>query len=114
MTMNSSLERKITELAWRDSTFSALIETDPYRALAQIGVEVPEGVKLDVRRQRRDTLYYVIPPHSGDADKSESVINQMDLWQSAELFVWIMPQKLKVQLLAMRQSYRRNNSNGST
>jgi hypothetical protein len=107
--MNCSLERKITELAWRDPLFAELLETDPHRALAQIGVEVLEGVKLYIRRQRRDTLYYVIPPHSRDTDKTESVINQMDLWQSAELFVWIMPQQLKVQLLAMRQSYRRNN-----
>ncbi|MNM08608.1 hypothetical protein D3C81_186820 [compost metagenome] len=107
--MNSSLERKITELAWRDPLFAELIERNPHQALAQIGVEVPEGVKLDIRRQRRDTLYYVIPPYSEEPDQADSVINQMDLWQSAELFVWIMPQKLKVQLLAMRQSFRRNN-----
>ncbi|MGO4546039.1 hypothetical protein SAMN04487969_101582 [Paenibacillus algorifonticola] len=107
--MNSSLERKITELAWRDPLFAEMIETDPHRALAQIGVEVPGNVKLDIRRQRRDTLYYVIPPYSEEPEKADTVINQMDLWQSAELFVWIMPQKLKVQLLAMRQSYRRNN-----
>jgi hypothetical protein len=33
----------------------------------------------------------------------------MDLWQSGELFCWIMPQTLKLELLRMRQSFRRNN-----
>jgi len=37
------------------------------------------------------------------------VINQMDLWQSGELFCWIMPQALKLELLRMRESFRRNN-----
>jgi hypothetical protein len=30
--------------------------------LASIGVEVSPGVKIDVMQQRRDTLYFVIPP----------------------------------------------------
>jgi hypothetical protein len=45
---------------------------------------------------------------AGRAEDASSIINQMDLWQSAELFCWIMPQALKLELLGMRQSYRRN------
>jgi hypothetical protein len=33
----------------------------------------------------------------------------MDLWESGDLFCWIMPQALKLELLRMRQSFRSNN-----
>lgn len=105
----TSLERRLVELSWRDPAFAELLEKDGRRALASIGVEVSPAVKINIRRQRRDTLYFVIPPLADNPADADTVIDQMDLWQSAELFCWIMPQKLKVELLSMRQSYRRNN-----
>jgi len=105
----ASLERRLVELAWTDSAFAALLQTDPRQALAIIGVEVSPGVKIDIRQQRRDTLYFVIPPLAAKPEDAETVINQMDLWQSGELFCWMMPQALKLELLSMRQSFRRNN-----
>lgn len=107
--MKQSLERALVEKAWRDPEFRKAIETDPKSALKSIGVEISDRVKIDIRMQRRDTLYYVIPPLAAHEDDAETIINQMDLWQSAELFCWIMPQALKLELLGMRQSYRRNN-----
>jgi hypothetical protein len=104
-----SLERRLVELAWTDPAFAALLQTDPRQVLAAIGVEVSPGVKIDIRQQRRDTLYFVIPPLAAKPEDSEMVINQMDLWQSGELFCWMMPQALKLELLRMRQSFRRNN-----
>uniref|UniRef100_UPI0031019490 hypothetical protein n=1 Tax=Neorhizobium sp. EC2-8 TaxID=3129230 RepID=UPI0031019490 len=107
--MKQTLERALIEKAWRDPAFRTAIETDPKSALQSMGVEVSDDVKIDIRMQRRDTLYYVIPPSAEHADDAGNIINQMDLWQSAELFCWIMPQALKLELLGMRQSYRRNN-----
>lgn len=104
----ASLERRLVELAWTDPAFAELLRTDPRRALASIGVEVSPGVKIDVRQQRRDTLYFVIPPPAAGPEDAETVINQMDLWGSGDLFCWIMPQALKLELLRMRQSFRRN------
>ena len=72
-------------------------------------MEVSPGVKIDVRRQRRDTLYFVIPPLAPQPEDAERVLDQMDLWESGDLFCWIMPQALKVELLRMRQDFRRNN-----
>ncbi|MFO1061021.1 MAG: hypothetical protein U1E53_29135 [Dongiaceae bacterium] len=106
---NASLERRLVELAWTDPAFADLLRKDPRRALASIGVEVPPDVKIDVRQQRRDTLYLVIPPLAARPEDAATVINQMDLWESGDLFCWIMPQALKVQLLQMRQSFRRHN-----
>ena len=106
---DTSLERRLVELAWTDHAFAALLQTNPRQALASIGVEVSPGVEIDVRQQRRDTLYFVIPPPAEPAEDAVKVINQMDLWQSGELFSWIMPQALKLELLRMRESFRRNN-----
>lgn len=105
----ASLERRLVELAWTNPAFAALLRKDPRGALAVIGVEVSPGVKIDVRQQRRDTLYFVVPPLAAKPEDAEKVINQMDLWQSGELFCWMMPQALKLELLRMRQSFRSNN-----
>lgn len=107
---HASLERRLVELAWTDAAFAQLLRKDPRQALATIGVEVSPGVKIDIRQQRRDTLYFVIPPLAANPQEAETVINQMDLWESGDLFCWIMPQALKLELLRMRQSFRRNNS----
>ncbi len=105
----ASLERRLVELAWTNPDFAERLQQDPRQALASIGVEVSPGVKIDVRQQQRDTLYFVIPPLATNPQDAETVINQMDLWQSGDLFCWIMPQALKLELLRMRQSFRRNN-----
>jgi len=105
----ASLERRLVELAWTDSAFAELLHKDPRKALADIGVEVSPDVKIDIRQQRRDTLYFVIPPLAARPEDAEGVINQMDLWGSGDLLCWIMPQALKLELLRMRQSFRRNN-----
>jgi hypothetical protein len=101
-----TLERALTARAWRDPDFAHLLESDPRSALAAMGIEVPDNVKLDIRTQRRDTLYFVIPPLAERPEDADRVINQMDMWQSGDLFCWIMPQALKLELLGMRQSYR--------
>ena len=104
-----TLERRLVELAWTDHAFAELLQNNPRQALAGIGVEISPEVEIDVRQQRRDTLYFVIPPLAEPTEDAEKVINQMDLWQSADLFCWIMPQVLKLELLRMRESFRRNN-----
>ena len=105
---DKSLERRLVELAWTDRAFAELLQKNPRQALASIGVEVSPGIEIDVRQQRRDTLYFVVPPLAESTEDAEKVINQMDLWQSGELFCWIMPQALKLELLRMRESFRRN------
>ncbi len=106
---DASLERRLVELAWTDPAFAELLRKDPRQALASIGVELSPDVKIDVRQQRRDTLYFVIPPLAAKPKDAATVINQMDLWESGDLFCWIMPQALKLELLRMRQSFRKNN-----
>jgi len=108
--MSQSVERALVEKAWRDPEFARLLESDPRAALKSLGAEVSAGVKVSVRLQRRDTLYFVIPPLAERPEDAETIINQMDLWQSGDLFCWIMPERLKLELLNLRQAYRRENS----
>ena len=70
----ASLERRLVELAWTDPDFAERLQKDPRQALASIGVEVSPDVKIDVRQQRRDTLYFVIPPTAAKPEDAETVI----------------------------------------
>lgn len=96
------LEAALTALAWADPS----VADDPAAALARLGVTVPDGVRVDMRIQRRDTLYFVIPPSAADGGEVDGVVNQMDLWRSGDQLVWIMPQDAKVALLDMREQCR--------
>ena len=107
---DASLERQLVELAWTDPAFAELLQKDPRQALGSLGVALPPGVEIDVRLQRRDTLYLVIPPLATQPNAAPTPINQMDLWQSGELLCWILPQALKLELLRMRQSFREAHS----
>ncbi len=96
------LEQALTMHAWSDPAVTG----DPAAVFAQLGVQVPGGWRVDLRIQRPDTLYLVIPPAFSDEGEHESVVNQMDLWRSGEQFVWIMPEEAKLTLLKMREQYR--------
>ena len=97
----SDLEQALTALTWGDPA----VAQDPEAALSALGVEVPAGMRLDVRVERRDTLYLVIPPVASEAGAT-GVVNQMDLWRSGDQFVWIMSQDAKLALLSMREQFR--------
>lgn len=102
-----NFENALTLNAWKDPEFREELERDANAALQSLDVAVPEGVKVVVRVQRPDTLYYMIPPLAAGDDDLKQPINQTDLWKSGELFLWILPEALKVTLLQMRQAFRK-------
>ncbi|SJM57444.1 hypothetical protein [Gulosibacter sp. 10] len=113
---DADLEYALTERAWSDPRFATLLRTEPATALLELGVRVPAGVRLDIRVQRRDTLYFAIPPMP-DAETRAAcpdgfIPNQMDLWRSADQFCWLLPEGLKMDLLGMRQAHRRAQASG--
>lgn len=95
------LEQALTALAWADPAIAA----DPAAAFAQLGIDIPDGMQVDIRIQRPDTLYLIIPPVA-DNRPPEEVVNQLDLWRSGDQFVWMMSQDAKLALLQMRRQYR--------
>jgi hypothetical protein len=98
----ADLELALTKLTWEDPSATA----DAAATLATLGVDVPAGMRVDLRVQRPDTLYLLIPPAASAVEESEAVVNQMDLWRSGEQFVWVMPQDAKMALLEMREQFR--------
>ncbi|MEU1906053.1 Rid family hydrolase [Streptomyces hygroscopicus] len=103
---DQDLETALTRRAWEDPSFAARLEREPLEALASMGVCVTPGIKVQVRLQKRDTLYYVLPPakRPEEPDRREPV-NLMDLWRSGDNFVWLLPERLKTELLAMRRRF---------
>ncbi|PXW57303.1 hypothetical protein [Chelatococcus asaccharovorans] len=105
--MSGDFEKELTRRVWTDDQFAAQVESDPAGALKSMGVEVPAGVKVKVVVQRRDRVYFTIPPaRAPHAPPPPAPLNQMDLWASQGLFIWLVPVAAKFKLLALRNAAR--------
>ncbi|WP_395665859.1 hypothetical protein [Methylocella sp.] len=105
--MSGDFERELTRRVWSDDAFAAQVESDPVAALKTMGVEVPAGVKVKVVVQRRDRVYFTIPPaRDPQSPPPATALNQMDLWSSQGLFIWLVPVAAKFKLLALRNAAR--------
>lgn len=105
--MSGDFETELTRRVWTDDAFATQVESDPVEALKTMGVEVPAGIKVKVVVQRRDRVYFTIPPaRAPNAPKPNSPLNQMDLWSSQGLFIWLVPVAAKFKLLALRNAAR--------
>lgn len=106
--VSGDFERELTRRVWTDDAFAEQVETNPVQALRSMGVEVPGGVKVRVVVQRRDTIYFTIPPARDPQSPSPpQPLNQMDLWSSKGLFIWLVPVAAKFKLLALRDAARK-------
>jgi hypothetical protein len=106
--VSGDLERQLTRRVWTDEAFAAQVESNPTEALKTMGVEISSGVKVKVVVQRRDTIYFTIPPaRDPQSAPSPTPVNQMDLWSSEGLFIWIVPVAAKFKLLALRNAARK-------
>jgi hypothetical protein len=106
--VSGDFERELTKRVWMDDAFAEQIETNPVQALKSMGVEVPAGVKVRVVAQRRDTIYFTIPPaRDPQSPPPPTPLNQMDLWSSKGLFIWLVPVAAKFKLLALRNAARK-------
>jgi hypothetical protein len=101
-------ERELTRRVWTDDAFAARVQSNSAEALKAMGVEVPSGVKVKVVVQRRDTIYFTIPPaRAPHSEPATAPLNQMDLWSSKGLFIWLVPVAAKFKLLALRNAARK-------
>src|SRR5690242_15348590 len=81
----NDLEYVLTKKIWEEPGLQAAAEKDPVAVLASIGVTVPSDVKVKIIVQRRDTLYFTIPPaKKAGAASTPAPTNQMDLWSSGD------------------------------
>lgn len=105
--MTGDFERELTERVWTDDAFAARLEQNPMEALQSIGMAIPAGIKLKVVVQKRDRIYFTIPPaRAATSPAPAAPLNQFDLWSSQGLFIWLLPVAAKFKLLALRNAAR--------
>ena len=105
--MTGDFERELTERVWADDAFAAHLEESPAEALQSIGVSIPPGIKVKVVVQKRDRIYFTIPPvRPPGSPPPPAPLNQMDLWSSKGLFIWLVPVAAKFKHLALRNAAR--------
>lgn len=103
--MENDFELLLTKKAWEDPDFASLLTTNPVKALSQLGVTVPDGIKLNIILQKPNTLYFTIPPANHNLDLQKPFeLNQIDIWSSGKMFVWLASTKQKAKLLQLRDS----------
>jgi len=106
--MSGDFEAALTRRIWTDDAFAERVESDPVGALESMGIQVPSGLKVKVVLQRRDRIYFTVPPvRAPGAVPPAAPLNQMDLWSSKGLFVWLVPVAAKFKLLALRDAARK-------
>ena len=52
---------KLVERAWSDDAFKAKFKSDPHAALAEYGIEVPAGMKLEILENTPSKLHLPLP-----------------------------------------------------
>ena len=107
--MAGDFERELTRRVWTDDAFAARVESNPAEALKGDG---PGGA---VRRQGEgggaapghDLLHHPACPGGPHSEPATTSLNQMDLWSSKGLFIWLVPVAAKFKLLALRNAARK-------
>ena len=99
------LEYFLTKHAWDDPEFEKALENDPINALKPKGMVVPEGFKLRIIVQKKDTIYLSLPPlKQCDEPNQTDTPEEMDVWSSGSFFIWFAPIALKFNLFMLRNS----------
>ena len=48
--------------AWSDEEFKARLMANPKDAMAEVGMDVPEGLEIEVVESTQEKVYLIIPP----------------------------------------------------
>ena len=103
--MAKDFEFYITKLAWDDAEFAKMLEDNPVKALESKGIKVSKDIKLNIVLQKKNTIYFSIPPaKKTDESPKESSPEIMDVWSSGNFFIWFAPVALKFCLFQLRHS----------
>lgn len=78
MNNQSNAYSKIVSKAWSDPEFKARLLAAPRAALAESGVQVPDGVRINVLEDSGDVINMVLP-----TSPAGEVVSEQDLEQVA-------------------------------
>lgn len=75
----AQITSRIWSRAMRDPQFREALKEDPKTAITKdLGIELPEGIKVQVSQAPKDTLVLVIPPFQ-DEVQPQSVPDQVEV-----------------------------------
>ena len=67
--------QQIIAKCWSDDSFKEKLVADPHATLAAEGVEIPEGVNINVLSNTADTINLVIPAMSEDMELTDDELD---------------------------------------
>ena len=67
------IEKAAISKAWKDENFKKDLMEKPHKALAQLGVNVPEKIEIKVVEESAKVLYLVLPVNPEDELTDESL-----------------------------------------
>ena len=67
--------QQIIAKCWSDEAFKEKLVADPHATLAAEGVEIPEGVNINVLSNSSDTFNLVIPAMPDDVELSDDELD---------------------------------------
>ncbi|MEI6455682.1 MAG: NHLP leader peptide family RiPP precursor [bacterium] len=66
------LERKIIEKAMKDESFRSRLKSDPRGAIeSEMGIKIPQSLKIEIMEEDRDTVYLILPARPVAVDNHE-------------------------------------------
>ena len=69
--------QQIIAKCWSDEAFKEKLVADPHTTLAGEGVEIPEGVNINVHSNTADTFHLVIPAMPEDVELSDKELDEV-------------------------------------
>ena len=67
--------QQIIAKCWSDEAFKEKLVADPHSTLVAEGVEIPEGVNINVLSNTADTFHLVIPSMPDDTELSDEELD---------------------------------------
>ncbi len=62
---------KVVARAWTDEEFKQKLVKNPEKVLKDMGISIPEGVKLELHVQTNKTMHLILPDHPRDLSEKE-------------------------------------------
>ena len=63
--------------AWTDEEFKARLLADPKAAMKEVGMDVPEGMEVEVVESTQEKAYLVIPAKPGPGELSDEDLDNV-------------------------------------
>jgi hypothetical protein len=77
---------KVVTKAWSDPEYKARLMSDPKAVLAEAGVDVTEGVEIEVHEDTDTTMHMVLPASPAGETLSEQDLEQIAGGASSGIF----------------------------